>query len=132
MQCMSVTYSLNAEQLDELINAVENDAEAAEIAITNYLATDGQRLIKSSIENLIPVSNRQKKHAKTSNPLQHDTYNMSVVIYPKKPFYYLYYVDQAQGTSRGKQPADFMERGLEQVVEPLFNDMLQTFNEVFN
>lgn len=132
MQCMSVTYSLNAEQLEELIYAVDNDAQSAEIAITNYLATDGQRTIKASIENLIPVSNRQKKHAKHSNPFEHESHNMSVVIYAKKQFHYLYYVDQAQGTSRGKQPADFMERGLEQVVEPLFNDMLQTFNEVFN
>lgn len=129
---MSVKYSLNDEQLEKLIYAVDNDAQAAETAISNYLATDGQRLIKSSIVNLIPVSNRQKKHAKNSNPLQHNSYNMSVVIYPKKQFYYLYYVDQGLGTSTGRQPAEFMERGLEQAIEPLFNDMLQTFNEVFN
>ena len=57
-------FELNDGDINKLITTIQNYSGNAEQAIGNYLENELPGIAKPSIQNLIPVSNRNKKHAK--------------------------------------------------------------------
>lgn len=127
---MAVDFMSNANDIYKLATKISRMGENTEAIINNYLRTRAPEKIVPSIVGLIPVSERKKKHAKTSDPLKHQNFNLSVVVKEKqKTTPYLHFPNDGTGTSEGKTPKEFMEKGLEKVKDSMINDML---NELSN
>lgn len=127
---MAVDFMSNANDIHKLATKISRMGENTEAIINNYLRTRAPEKIIPSIIGLIPVSERKKKHAKTSDPLKHQNFNLSVVVKEKqKTTPYLHFPNDGTGTSEGKTPKEFMEKGLEKVKDSMINDML---NELSN
>ena len=79
------SFSLNADDVNKLIEAIQSFEGNAEEAIGGYLKNDVPGITKPSIQNLIPVSDRNKAHARTSAPFTEDMEgNLSIYIHTKK------------------------------------------------
>lgn len=122
-------FTLNDEDIKKIQAVISESKVNAEKVINNYLRTKAPEEIIPSIVGLMPVSERKKKHAKTSDPLKYENYNLSIVVKTRSPYWYLQFPNDATGTSERKAPKEFMEKGLEKVKDSMINDML---NELSN
>lgn len=129
---MSVKFELKAEQLEKITDAITSAGADAETAINAYLKNTAPDIVKTSITDLIPISNRTKKHARNSNPLEHENFNLALKVKSRSPFYYLKFINDGTGTSTGKTPLEFMERGLDAKVEEMTSGMLDEINNIIN
>lgn len=121
------SFSLNDDDVNKLIEAIQRYEDNAEDAISNYLETEVPSITKPSIQSLIPVSDRNKKHARTSAPFTEDMEGkLSIYIHTKKQWHYLYFPDEGEGTSKGQAPHDFMVQGVENEYDTLVNGLLDS------
>ena len=126
-------FELNDGDIEKLVTSIQNYSGNAEQAIGNYLENELPGIAKPSIQNLIPVSNRNKKHAKNSAPFTEDMEgNLSIYIHTKKPFHYLYFPDEGEGTSKGQEPHYFMEEGMERKYDEIVNGLLDSLLNKWN
>ena len=122
----SVDFSLKTEDLLKIQEAIMDFGNDAESVINDCLANEVKELLTNSITNLIPVSPKSKKHAKTSNPLDGKVRNnLTLWIHTKPKYNYLYFPQNAEGTSKGKQPNDFMEKGINVEYDNVVNIILE-------
>ena len=127
------SFGMSAEDVEKLQQAIINYGEGAEQVINDYLKTEAGDIFTESIVNLIPVSDRNKKHAKNSSPLKAEQKeNLSLYIHTKSQFNYLYFPQTGEGTSSGKAPNDFMEKGIDQKYDTVVNQMLDKLQKKFN
>lgn len=118
------TFSLEAENFDNAVKIFLQKCGSAEDIINDFLHNEAPDIMKPSIVGLVPVSNRNKTHAKTSNPFgRQEDKNLSVKIITSKNFNYLVFPDEGLGTSVRNLPQDFTGRGLEAVTAELLDDM---------
>lgn len=129
---MSVKFELKAEQLEKITNAIKQAGADAETAINSYLQNKAPDIVKTSIIDLIPTSSRTKKHAKTSKPFEHQNFNLALNVKSRSPFYYLKFINDGTGTSKGKTALEFMERGLDAKVDEMTDGMLDEINNIMN
>ena len=129
---MSVKFELKADQLEKITDAIKQAGADAETAINAYLQNTAPDIVKTSITDLLPISNRTQKHAKTSNPFEHKNFNLALQVKSRSPFYYLKFINDGTGTSKGKNALEFMERGLDAKVEEMTDGMLDAINEIMN
>lgn len=121
------SFSLNDDDVNKLIEAIQRYEDNAEDAISNYLETEVPSITKPSIQSLIPVSDRNKAHARTSAPFTEDMEGkLSIYIHTKKQWHYLYFPDEGEGTSKGQMPHDFMNQGVENEYDTLVNGLLDS------
>lgn len=127
----SVEFSIKDEDVKRIKNSIQKFNGDAENVINKYLEKEAKKKIINSIVDFIPVSKEKypsqkgKIHAKTSKPLTGKRIsNLTLKINTKKEFNYLYFPQMAQGTSKGKQPNDFMEKGIDKVYDNVVNEML--------
>lgn len=126
-------FELNDGDINKLITTIQNYSGDAEKAIGNYLENELPDIAKPSIQNLIPVSDRNKKHAKNSAPFTEDMEgNLSIYIHTKKPYHYLYFPDEGEGTSKGQEPHYFMEEGMERKYDEIVNGLLDSLLDKWN
>lgn len=126
-------FELNDGDIEKLVASIQNYSGNAEQAIGNYLENELPGIAKPSIQNLIPVSDRNKKHAKNSAPFTEDMEgNLSIYIHTKKPFHYLYFPDEGEGTSKGQAPHYFMEEGMERKYDEIVNGLLDSLLNKWN
>lgn len=125
-----VVFSLKEDDLQRIQEAVINLGDDAENIINECLANEVKNKLITSITNFIPVSNQNKKHAKSSKPLDASVRNnLTLWIHTKPKFYYLYFPQNAEGQSRNNSPNDFMEKGINAEYDNVVNtilDKLQT------
>ena len=126
-------FELNDGDINKLVASIQNYSGNAEQAIGNYLENELPGIAKPSIQNLIPVSDRNKKHAKNSAPFTEDMEgNLSIYIHTKKPYHYLYFPDEGEGTSKGQEPHYFMEEGMERKYDEIVNGLLDSLLNKWN
>lgn len=121
-----VDFSLKEEDLGRIQEAIINFNDDAERVINDCLANEVRDKLITSITNLIPVSDKNKKqHAKTSNPLDGKVRNnLTLWIHTKPKYNYLYFPQNAEGTSKSNSPNDFMEKGIDAEYDNVVNIML--------
>ena len=107
-----INFTLNFEDAEKVQQAIENYGDKAEDTINKYIHGKGKDKLIKSIENNMTVSDRNKKHAKFSNPLSNKNFNLGVRITTKSKFNYLRYPMDSIGTSKGKKENPFMEKGV--------------------
>ena len=122
-----VDFSLKEEDLERIQEAIMDFEDDAEKVINDCLANEAKDKFITSINNLIPVSNKNKKqHAKTSNPLDGKVRNnLTLWIHTKTKYNYLYFPQNAEGTSKGKSPNNFMEKGIDAEYDNVVNEILE-------
>ena len=121
-----VKFDLKDDDIDKLIEAIRDFTGNAEDAIADALENKVAEILKPSIERLIPVSNRNKAHARSSAPFTDEMQGkFSVYIHTKKPWHYLYFPDEGEGTSKGQAPHDFTGEGVENEYDNAINILLE-------
>ncbi len=126
-------FSLHDEDVNKLIDAIQGFEGDAEDALSDYIKNEVPDIAKPSIQNLIPVSDRNKTHAKTSAPFTEDMEGkLSIYIHTKKQWHYLYFPDEGEGTSKGQMPHDFMMQGVESEYDTLVNGLLESLINEWN
>ena len=121
-----VDFSLKEEDLKKIQEAIMDFGDDAERVINDCLSNEVKELLTNSITNLIPVSPKSKKHAKTSNPLDGKVRNnLTLWIHTKPKYNYLYFPQNAEGTSKGKSPNDFMDKGIDVEYDNAVNIILE-------
>lgn len=118
-------FHLEEEGIERLQKAMADYGEGVGQKIYEYLSTTGDEIFQASITNLIPVSDRAKKHAKHSNPLKSEMQTETTLyIHAPGKYHYLYFPDQGQGTSKGQAPHEFMETGVDNRYNQVVNDLI--------
>ena len=126
-----VDFSLKEEDLGRIQEAIMDFGNDAESVINECLKKSVSKVFRKTITNIIPVSEgkypsqRGKIHAKTSNPLRSMTDNLTLTIKSKTEFNYLYFPQMGEGTSKYKQPNDFMEKGIDAEYDNAVNIILE-------
>lgn len=129
------TFSLKADDIDRLKQAIANCGDASEQIITDYLHNVAGEKLAKSITRFVPKSDRKKIHAKDSVWWEQTNNNLSVAIAnsikgtKNKNFYYLYYVATGTGTSNAKGKNDFMEKGIEAEYDNIVDGLLNAVTE---
>ena len=128
-----VRFDIKDEGIARLQQAVQNFGEGAEQAISDYLENEANEIFSRSIENLIPVSDRFKVHARNSNPLIGEMQGVSsLYIHTKKPYHYLYFPDQGEGTSKRSPAHEFMEGGVDNQYDTVVNGLIDALIRELN
>lgn len=126
------TFTLEQKAFDELLKRAGEYGAEVETVLNDYLHNEAPRKITPSIEGLVPVSNRNKTHAKSSNPFgRQENYNLAVKLITSKQFNYLVFPDEGLGTSHGNEPQNFTGRGLEAEIPELIEEMTARLQERF-
>lgn len=126
----STKFELKLEDVKRINDIIKSYAGDAEKQINDYLSGSGKSKIINSIVNLIPVSDKDKKHAKDSKPLEGVNYNLSLTIRSKRQFNYLYFPQMAEGTSKNNTPNDFMEKGVDSIYDSVVNDLIERLKSI--
>lgn len=86
--------------------------------VRDVLNTQGKTILDKAIKAKMPVSNRQKQHAKYSDSLQVFTRggvkgyrNLGFYMQPAGKFWYIKFPNNGTGQSRNHPPMNFVENG---------------------
>ncbi|MED2125450.1 hypothetical protein P4V88_05855 [Bacillus thuringiensis] len=130
---MSANFSVDTSQFDTLQRNVERLPNEAEKVINETLKVNVSPVLEKSILGLMPISNRNKKHAKLYKSLNLDNKeNLTITIKPKAKYRYLVFPDLGLGTSKKKAAQKFMEHGVEQKVNYSINELNKSLIEQIN
>ena len=124
---MAVKVWMEEEGFQELQDKIRLFGEGAEEIINQTLVNEVKELLTPSIVNFIPVSSRNKKHAKHNNPIMGEQETtLELYLHSKKPYNYLFFPENAHGCKFvGQQPRDFMTKGVEAQMGNAINIMLE-------
>ncbi|MGM9534894.1 MAG: hypothetical protein ACI3VR_06560 [Intestinibacter sp.] len=127
-------FELEAEDIQRIQEAIMNFGDGAEKVINDYLETQANEAFKQSIINLIPVSDRDKAHAKDSDPLKGElSGNLELYIHTKTQYNYLYFPDEGAGAHFvGKGPQDFMQQGVDNKIDEVVDGMIESLMNNMN
>lgn len=128
MPSIKSNFSLKDDDIKRIQQSILKCGETSEEVINDYLHNVAGEKITKSITRFIPVSKRDKVHAKNSKWNEQKNYNLAVNISNKtsgkNSFYYLYYVATGTGTSKKNGPNDFMKKGMDQEYNNVVNDLV--------
>lgn len=123
---MSAEFNVNYEQIQKLQDAIIAYGDGAEDIINDFLANEANDMFQESIVELIPVSDRNKKHAKNSNALVGENIqNLVLYIHTKTPYNYLYFPDEGVGTSKNNEAQNFMQYGVNREADNVINEIIE-------
>lgn len=126
--------TLNAEDFDKVLKAIEQFPGNAEKAINEVLHGEGAEIIQERIRKYMPVSDKKKgSHAVDSKSLTPVGTNLAVTVKSTNKFHYLYFPDDGTNTRRHVGNQQFFLRGAEdasgEIVDILTGKLTQTFEE---
>lgn len=132
---MSARLELDYGSIEELEEKISQLPGNVEEVINTYLHNIGVEKTEQKITPLIPVSDRRgrgmKRHARHSNWSKADKENLGFTVKARGgaankrgSFGYLVFPDQGRGI-RNPVAQEFMERGLDQSVSPIVEDLLE-------
>ncbi|MBP3951127.1 hypothetical protein [Bacillus suaedae] len=120
---MTVRFEFDYKELSALEDKLRKLPDNVEKIINDVLHKTGIELVTDSIIERMPLSDKKKKHAKTSKPFRSEKFNLGFEIKPKRQFYYLVFPNDALGTSLGKNEQEFMEIGLERSINKIVEEI---------
>lgn len=133
MPSIKTKFELKDNDVERIKQSISNLGASSENVINDYLHNKGGQKIASGITNFIPVSKRDKRHAKHSKWYKQNNFNLAVAIENstggKNSFYYLYYVATGTGTSKKNGPNDFMNKGMDKEYRSLVNELIDEIDK---
>lgn len=115
---MLTKYEFRYEDSQQIEAWFKQHGQAVEDITNDYLDQKGSKEIIDSIIEFMPVSKRNKKHAKHSNPLKKQMINLGVIILSKPKYGYLVFPNEGRGF-RNPIAQHFAEKGLEKASGPI-------------
>lgn len=132
---MGTRYDINFNNSKKLEEALKKSVVNLEPKINEYLHVKGSKQVMQAIIGFMPVSNRNKKHAKNSNPLKIQALNLGFEVYAKGgaankngSFGYLVFPNEGRGSSN-PIAQEFFEKGLKSKEDLLFKDIMKIIEE---
>lgn len=120
---------------DELMQAMEKVPKRSEEIINKVLHSSGGKEVSMAIIGFMPRSDRTKKHAKDSKPLEQEDINLGFRIFAKGgaaknkgSFGYLVFPNEGRGPSN-PVAQEFFEQGLESRLDKLTLIVLEALEE---
>lgn len=126
-----VQFQLNAAESERVEKAMALIPDESERMVNDVLKSKGAKKAVQAIIQFTPISNRQKEHAKTSNPLRQVFINLGFEITTKANFRYLVFPNDGRGRSNPVKQK-FFEDGLEKVTESILDDVVLALEEASN
>lgn len=120
---MSVRFELDYSEINKLQEKFINIPHEVEKTINDFLHKTGVEIAINDILHFMPSSNRDKKHARQSNPIRNVNLNLGFELKPKPKFRYLVFPDQALGTSIKNNPDEFMRKGLNKSTKKIIDGL---------
>lgn len=129
------TFSLDANQMDELVSAMASYGEGALEAVNNVIHESGPD-IAERITPLIHPSGRRwrgKPASATSGawPLYKTDEKLAVTVDTKSKYSYLYFPDDGSSSRRHAGNQRFFERGGEQAVPKVLEKCLEALTKAW-
>lgn len=106
------TSLVDTKQVDNLFKLMSLVPNVAENKINEYLWNKAAPETLKASTNEIPLSIKNKKHARYSNPLEIINTNLGFAIKSKKQYHYLVFPYLAVGNSYKNEPDKFLDRGV--------------------
>ena len=126
------TFTIEQKAFNDLLKRYSDKGAAVENTLNEYIHNVAPEKIKPQIMDFIPVSDRNKQHARNSAPFgRQENFNLAVKVITSKEFNYLIFPDEGLGTSKGNIAQDFTGRGLDAVLPALVDDMTAKITETF-
>jgi hypothetical protein len=125
---MCAKWNMELKGVDELIKNIEKIPGISESIINKRLRSTSAPLAQIVIQEEIPISSWKgrilnKKHARDNKALKVKHSNLAFKIGPSTKFNYLKYPDLGIGTSKGNNPKEFIEKGLNKVKPDIISDL---------
>ena len=117
-------YSVDYSVIDKIAKQFGAIPREVENIVNSYIHETAPSKIRPAIMGFVPVSNRQKRHAKDADAFsRQEDFNLGVRVMTAKQFNYLVFPDEGRGTSRINNPQNFTGRGVDAVRDELIEDM---------
>lgn len=123
-----VKFAIEFENSQALVDAFKKVSNQAEKLTNDYLNSTGSELVIKKIIGLMPVGERNNRHAKTSSSLKKEMMNLGFEIKPKKAFNYLVFPNDGIGKRNSNQQS-FFELGLEQSESEILRGLIDKLYE---
>lgn len=128
---MGGQYELNYRQVEQLQERMKKVPRRAESTVNEILHSKGSKAMIQSVIAFMPVSRvEDKQHAKESNPLRADKFNLGFRVYAKGgaanrrgSFGYLVFPDEGRGSSN-PWAQHFFQRGAERTNDYIFDEVM--------
>lgn len=128
---MTATFQIDYSEFEALEEKIRQLPEHTEELINSYLHKKGVEMTRDNITDHMPVSNRNKTHAKHSSWSRKETENLGFTIKAKggaanRPgsFGYLVFPNEGRGP-RNPVEQRFFERGLDDSTPEILEDLLE-------
>lgn len=132
---MSAPFKINVAEFEKLQDAMKEYQGDTESAINEVLHGEAGTLIENSIQQLIPVSNKNWKGkapaAKTSKSLRSINENLAVSVTTTKKYQYLYFPNDGTNTRRHVGNQQFFTRGGEAVQDEIIERCITKLTKNF-
>ncbi|MGU9987995.1 hypothetical protein ACQ5RL_01845 [Latilactobacillus curvatus] len=132
---MAGEYYLDFKKSEQIVKSMSLVPDKAEKAVNQVLHTSGIKDAIKAITGFIPVSNRNKRHARNSNPLKGDAMNLGFRVYArggaaknKNSFGYLAFPNDGLG-KHNLIAKRFFERGGDLASTSIFNKIMTALSE---
>lgn len=133
---MSTQFNLDYGDILKLEEKIAKIPEQTENLLNEILHSFGAKSVKDDITSRLPVSNRNKKHAKTSNWSKVEKGNLEFVVKSKggaannkNSFGYLVFPNEGRGPSNPMEQR-FMEKGLESSTPKVLDEINEQLDKI--
>lgn len=138
----STSAHLDFSGSEKLFEAMQRIPEKSEAIVNNVLRSKGTKEVMQGIVGFMPISNRNKKHAKFSNPLKEQLFNLGFDIVArggaankKNSFGYLVFPNEGRG-SHNPVAQEFFQKGLSDresiVLDYIVDELVRAQQEMLN
>lgn len=129
------TFELDAQELDELQQKMEEYGEGAARQINDVLHGEGAKEINDQIMRILPASGRhwkgKKAPASTAQPFTQEDGMLSVTIKTVSAYNYLYFPDDGSNTKKHAGNQQFMAYGAESASDRIMELCIGHLTEEF-
>lgn len=130
---MSAKFSVDLSRFEAYQRNIERLPNIAEKIINENLQKKVSPILQKSILGLVPISDRNKPHAKLSKSIQGTLKeNLTLTLKPKAKYAYLVFPDLGVGKSKKNSPKLFMEHGVERKVNYSIEELNKALIEQIN
>ncbi|MGQ4666527.1 hypothetical protein ACUIJN_11915 [Metabacillus halosaccharovorans] len=126
---MSVRFELDYKDLEKLQEKFKKVPDEVEKTINSFLHKQGVEIMINDVLADMPISERNKRHARQSKPLTSVNFNLGFELKPKPRFRYLVFPDKALGTSINNTAEEFMEKGLNKSTQKIINGLNEQIDQ---
>lgn len=116
-------FQIDLKQSQELESKMKQVPENAERLVNEVVHTKGSKYALEGIIEFMPLSDRDKAHAKLSNPLKIILINLGFEVLPKPKFRFLVFPNDGLGRSN-PVARQFFEKGLDSRSEKILNEVM--------